>query len=368
MKLGWYGRSAALVVAAALATSACGSDDNADAGAQPSGTASASAAGDCTAGTLTGAGSTFQKNIELQWIKDFGAACSGTTVDYKGVGSGAGISQFGEGTVDFAGSDSVMKDDEQAKADTRCGSGNKAIHLPVTAGAIVFAYNLSGVTSLQLSPTTIAGIFQGKVTKWNAAEVAADNPGATLPATAIQAVHRSDSSGSTDVMSKYLDKTANGTWTLGTGKELSWPGGQAAKGSDGVTTAVKSTNGAIAYTELSFAKANDLPVAKVKNASGAYVEPTGDSVGKALASATLDESKGDLRAKIDFATAEPAAYAVSAVSYVIVCDKGNKNAALLKAYLTYATGPGQATSDALGYAPVPGTIATKLTAAVAAIA
>jgi phosphate transport system substrate-binding protein len=367
VKLGWYGRSAALLVAAALATSACGSDNN-NPSAAPSGSASASASGNCTAGTLTGAGSTFQKNIELQWIKDFTAACSGTTVDYKGVGSGAGISQFGEGTVDFAGSDSIMKDDEQTKADTRCGTGNKAIHLPVTAGAIVFTYNLSKVTSLQLSPATIAGIFQGKVTKWNAAEIVADNPGVTLPSTAIQAVHRSDSSGSTDVMSKYLDKTATGVWTLGTGKELSWPGGQAAKGSDGVTTAVKSTNGAIAYTELSFAKANDLPVAKVKNASGAFVEPTGDSVGKALASATLDESKGDLRAKIDFATAEPAAYPVSAVSYVIVCDKGNKNAALLKAYLTYAIGQGQATSDALGYAPVPATIATKLTSAVAAIA
>jgi phosphate transport system substrate-binding protein len=366
VKLGWYGRSAALLVAAALATSACGTDDNAGAGAQPSDTAGATSA--CTAGTLTGAGSTFQKNIELQWIKDFTGGCSGTTVDYKGVGSGAGISQFGEGTVDFAGSDSVMKDDEQAKADSRCGTGNKAVHLPVTAGAIVFAYHLSGVSGLQLSPATIAGIFQGKVTKWNAAEVAADNPGVTLPSTAIQAVHRSDSSGSTDVTSKYLDKTAGGGWKLGTGKELSWPGGQAAKGSDGVTTAVKSTNGAIAYTELSFAKANDLPVAKVKNASGAYVEPTGDSVAKALASATLDETKGDLRAKIDFATAEPAAYPVSAVSYVIVCDKGNKNAVLLKAFLTYAIGQGQVTADALGYAAVPDTIATKLASAVAAIA
>ena len=355
-------RHAWLLVAVALAAGACGSDDNGTGGAAPSASTS------CAGGTLTGAGSTFQKNIELQWIKDFQATCSGTTVDYKGTGSGAGISQFGEGTVDFAGSDSLMKDDEQAKADTRCGSGNKAIHLPITAGAIVLTYNLKGVSTLQLSPATIAGIFTGKVKTWDAAEVKADNPDATLPGTAIQAVHRSDSSGSTDVLSKFLDKNAGGVWTLGTGKELSWPGGQGAKGSDGVTTAVKSTDGGITYTELSFAKANNLPTAMVKNASGAYVNATGETVAKALESAALDESKGDLRVKIDFATTETAAYPVSAVSYVIACDKGNKNAALLKAYLTYASTTGQATSDALGYAPVPATIATKLASAVAALA
>lgn len=357
---------AAAVLAAALALSACGSDNNTT--TQPSTSSSASA--NCPGGTLAGSGSTFQKNIELQWIKDFTATCSGATVDYKGTGSGAGIAQFGEGTVDFAGSDSLMKDDEQAKADTRCGAGNKALHLPVTAGAVVLTYNLKGVASLQLSPATIAGMFQGTIKTWNDAAVVADNPGVTLPALAVQAVHRADSSGTTDVFSKFLDKTAGGAWKLGTGKELSWPGGQSAKGSDGVTTAVKTSaaGGGITYTELSFAKSNDLPVAKVKNTSGAYVDATGDSVAKALASATLDESKGDVRVTIDFTTPEPAAYPVSAVSYVIACDKGNKNAALLKAYLTYATTAGQSVADGLGYAPVPATIAAKLTATVASLA
>lgn len=355
--------AAALVAAAALTATACGSDNN-NSGNGPS----ASASTNCASGTLSGAGSTFQKNIELQWIKDFTASCSGTTVDYKGTGSGAGIAQFGEATIDYAGSDSLMKDDEQAKADTRCGSGNKAIHLPVTAGAIVLTYNLKDVTSLQLSAGTIAGIFLGKVKTWDAAEVKADNPGATLPSTPIQPVHRSDSSGSTDILSKFLDKMSGGVWTLGTGKELAWPGGQAAKGSDGVTGAVKQANGAVTYTELSFAKANNLPTVKVKNAGGGYVDATGDSVGKALAAATLDESKGDLRVKMDFGTTDAAAYPVSAVSYVIVCDKGNKNAALLKSFLTYATTTGQSSADGLGYAPVPATIATKLASAVAAIA
>jgi phosphate transport system substrate-binding protein len=356
---------AAVVMAATLALGACGSDNN---GTTPQ--ASSSASANCTTGTLTGSGSTFQKNIELQWIKDFTAACSGATVDYKGTGSGAGIAQFGEGTVDFAGSDSLMKADEQAKADARCGAGDKAVHLPVTAGAIVLTYNLKNVATLQLSPATIAGIFQGSVKTWNAAEIVADNPGVPLPSLAIQAVHRSDASGSTDILSKFLDKTAGGAWQLGTGKELSWPGGQSAKGSDGVTTAVKTNpaGGGITYTELSFARSNSLPVAKVKNTSGAFVEPAGGSVAKALAAATLDESQGDLRVKIDFATPEPAAYPISAVSYVIACDKGNKNAALLKAFLTYATTTGQSVADGLGYAPVPPAIATRLTAAVAALA
>jgi phosphate transport system substrate-binding protein len=360
MTLRWYG----ITLAAALVLTGCGSDDNTGTGGRPSGSASS-----CLPGALTGAGSTFQKNIELQWIKDFTAPCGNTTtVDYKATGSGAGISQFGEGTVDFAGSDSLMKDDEQATADARCGAGNKAIHLPVTAGSIVLTYNLPGVTGLQLSPGTVAGIFQGRIKIWNDAAVKADNPSVNLPGTAIQPVHRSDSSGTTDVLSKYLAKTAAGAWTLGTGKELRWSSGSGAKGSDGVTNAVKTTVGAIAYTELSFAKSTSLAYAKVKNTSGAYVEANGTSVAKALESATLDESKGDLRVAIDFATAEPAAYPISAVSYVIACDKGNKNVALLKAFLAYATTTGQATADALGYAPVPSSIAAKLTAAVSALA
>lgn len=357
-----HSRSTALVLAAALATTACGTDDNTRPGSAPV------ASGDCTSGSLTGAGSTFQKNIVLQWIKDYGARCPGATIGYNGTGSGAGISQFGEGTIDFAGSDSLMKDDEQAKADARCGTGNKAIHLPVTAGAIVLTYNLKGVDGLQLSARTIAGIFQGAVKRWDDPAVKADNPGAALPSTPIQAVHRSDSSGTTDVFSKFLDAMSEGAWTVGTGKELKWPGGQAAKGSDGVTNVVSSTNGAITYTELSFATSTDLPTAKVRNASGAYVPAEGASVSKALESAKLDESKGDLRATIDFKTAEPTAYPISAVSYVIVCDKGNAKPAILKAFIDYAVSEGQAGADDLGYAPVPPDIRSKLATAVAAIA
>ncbi len=342
-----------------LGLTACGSDDN-------SGSTTAAGTGvkqgdiACGSGALTGGGSTFQKNIELQWIKDYTTACPGAQVQYNATGSGAGIQSFSDNQVDFAGSDSLMKDDEQQAADARCGPGNTAIHTPITAGAIVFTYNLPGVDELKLSPEVLAGIFQGQIKTWNDPKIAADNPGVQLPATPVQPVHRSDSSGSTDILSQFLDATAKDTWKLGTGKELQWPGGQAAKGSDGVTAAVKSAPGGITYVEQSFSKANQLPEAQVKNSAGEFVAPNGQTVSAALAGAQPDTSKGDIRVKIDYASTPTGSYPVSAVTYVITCDKGNKNAAALKAYLGYAADKGQASADALGFAPLPSSLADKV--------
>ncbi|GAC1324115.1 MAG: phosphate ABC transporter substrate-binding protein PstS [Mycobacteriales bacterium] len=352
-------------LAGTLALAACGSDNN----TQPAagGSAPTAAAVSCAGGSLTGTGSTFQLNIEKQWISDYGAKCSAAKVDYTGTGSGAGISQFGSGTVDYAGSDGLMKADEQAKADTRCGTGNKAIHLPITAGAAVVTYNLPGVPAVKLSAPVLAEMFQGTITKWDDPKVAADNPGVKLPPLTVQAVHRSDSSGTTEIFSGYLDANAKGVWTLGKGKDLKWPTGQSAKGSDGTTNAVKATPGALTYTELSFAKANGLPSALVKNGGGQFVAPSGGSVGKALDAASVDTSKGDLRVSVDYASADAAAYPVSAVTYVIVCDKANKNAALLKGFLGYATTGGQASADQLGYAALPAKVAGPVKAALAGL-
>jgi len=242
------------------------SGTKASAGGSSSSAAAAPSSGSVSCGkaSITGAGSTFQKNLELQWIKDYTSACSGAGVQYNGTGSGAGIQSFSDKQVDFAGSDSLLKETEQPKADARCGTGNKAIHIPVTGGAVVLTYNLPGVSTLKLSAPVIAGIFTGSIKTWNDPKIAADNSGTTLPKLPIQPVHRSDSSGTTDIFSKFLTADAGSDWTLGTGKELKWPGGQAAKGSDGVTAGVKSAPGGITYTELSFAKANSLPVAQVK--------------------------------------------------------------------------------------------------------
>jgi phosphate transport system substrate-binding protein len=364
-------RGARLLVLAAtgaMALSACGSDSQGNP-TSATGTASSSAAAvNCATGDLKGAGSTFQKNIVAQWIKDFGAACSGATIDYQGVGSGAGIKQFGAKTIDFAGSDSVMKPDEQAAADKRCGA--PAIHLPITAGGIAIAYKLSAVKDLQLSPKTVAGIFQGTITKWDDAAVKADNPGASLPSTAITPVHRSDSSGTTSVFSKYLTATAGTDWKLGEGKELKWPASvQGAAKSDGVTQAVAGSEGAITYVETSFATSSGLGVAKVKNGAGEYAALTADSVSKALEGASVPDSGNDLKVKYDFANTTAGAYPITAISYEIVCSKGTDPAklALLKAFLTYDAAAGQSAASGLGFAPLPQSIATKVSAAVAAL-
>lgn len=358
-----------LAAAGTIALSACGSDtqDSTD-NAASSGPSSTAASVACATGDLKGAGSSFQKNIIAQWIKDFGAACSGANIDYQPVGSGAGITQFGANTIDFAGSDSTMKDDEQAAADKRCG--NPAIHLPITAGGIAVMYKLGDVKDLQLSPKTLAGIFQGTVTKWDDAAVKADNPGVTLPSTGITAVHRSDSSGTTSVFSKFLAAAAGADWKLGEGKELKWPASvQGAKGSDGVTQAVAGSDGAVTYAEVSYATASALGIAKVKNGAGEYAALDAASVGKALEGASVADS-GDLKVKYDFANTTPGAYPITALSYEIVCSKGNDagKLALLKAFLTYSATTGQAAADALGFAPLPQSIAAKVTTAIDGLA
>jgi phosphate transport system substrate-binding protein len=357
-----------LALSGAVTLTACGTDAQGGGDATNAANGSPTAATSCAAGDLRGAGSTFQKNIVAQWIKDFGAACDGANIDYQPVGSGAGITQFGAGTIDFAGSDSVMKPDEQAAADKRCGS--PAIHLPITAGGIAVMYNVGDVKDLQLSPKTLAGIFQGTITSWDDATIKADNPGASLPGVGITPVHRSDSSGTTSVFSKFLKATAATDWKLGEGKELKSPASvQGAKGSDGVTQAVSGTNGAITYAEVSYATASALAIAKVKNGAGEYAALDAASVGKALEGSSVPDS-GDLKVSYDFANTTPGAYPITALSYEIVCSKGNDagKLPLLKAFLTYDVTTGQSAADALGFAPLPPAIADKVKTAVNGLA
>ena len=369
MKVSRTGKLAGLATVGALALTACGSGNNStntSSGAPSAGSGGAPAAY-CASGALSSQGSTFQANAELQWSKDYAAKCSGAQVAYQGTGSGAGKTAFGNGTADFGGTDSLPKDPEQKAADTRCGSGNKGIVTPIVAGAVVLTYNLSGVDKLALSPKTVAGIFQGTITKWDDAAIKADNSSSKLPSIPIVPVHRSDKSGTTKIFSSWLNINAKGDWKLGADETLTWPGGQSAKGSDGTTTAVSQAKGGLTYTELSFAKQRNLPFAEVINASGKAVTPSGDSVSAALKTAKVDTAKGDLRVSPDYATATADAYPLSAPSYVLTCNKGNKNGALLKGYLTYVLTDGKGVLDQLGYAPLPDQIATKAATQVAAI-
>jgi phosphate transport system substrate-binding protein len=358
------GTLAGLTLASALALTACSSGNN-DNGGTPS--ASSSSSADCATGSLSAQGSTFQANAELQWAKDYAAKCSGATITYEGTGSGAGKTAFGNDTADFGGTDSLPKDEEQAAADKRCGTGNKGIVTPIVAGAVVLTYNIDGVDKLTLDATTVAKIFEGKLTKWNDAAIAALNSGVTLPSTPIVPVHRNDKSGTTKIFSSWLDTNDPTDWKLGKDETLTWPMGQSAKGSDGVTGAVASAKGGITYTELSFATAQNLKVAAIKNAAGTVVTPGGASVSAALKTATVDTSKGDIRITPDYATKTTDAYPLAAPSYVLTCDKGNKSAALLKGYLTYALTDGTAVLDGLGYAPLPDSIAAQAKTQVAGL-
>lgn len=358
---------AGLAAVGALALTACSSGNNNTSSTTPQASGSASSSTSCATGSLSAQGSTFQANAQLQWSKDFAAKCSGATIAYQGTGSGAGKTAFGNGTADFGGTDSLPKDPEQAAADKRCGTGNKGIVTPIVAGAVVLTYNLKGVDKLVLSPKTAAGIFQGTIKKWDDAAIKADNSGVNLPSIPIVPVHRSDKSGTTKIFSSWLKATAGADWTLGADETLTWPGGQSAKGSDGTTTAVSQSTGGVTYTELSFAKQRSLPFAEIKNQSGAAVTAGGDSVSAALATAKVDTSKGDIRITPDYATTAAAAYPLAAPSYVLTCDKGNKNAALLKAYLTYALTDGKAVLDQLGYAPLPDAINTQATTQVSSL-
>jgi phosphate transport system substrate-binding protein len=308
--------------------------------------------------------------MEQQWAKDFAAQCSGAQVNYQAVGSGTGIQQFGQGTIDYAGSDVVMKSDEQAAANKRCG-GRPAIHIPVSAGGVGVTWNLPGITNLSFSPDTLADIFQGKVKTWNDAEIKADNKGVNLPSTPITVVYRSDSSGTNAIFTSFLATTSS-TWKLGSGKTVSWPTGQGAEKNQGVSAAVAQTPGAITYTEQAFAKEHNLPLAKVKNGGGSFVALNTASVTAGLSTAKSTGSGDNLTFDPNYRPSNANAYPIASLTYVIVCSAypssfGTAKVDTLKKFLTYAVTAGQQAAPGLGFSPLPQAIATKAQQAVASI-
>ncbi|MEV4084747.1 phosphate ABC transporter substrate-binding protein PstS [Nonomuraea fuscirosea] len=365
----YAGRLAAVAVVGALSLAACGTDDNAGAAGTSSASAPAAAGNDnALSGSINAAGSSAQANAITEWTKNFTAANPGVTLNYQPSGSGAGVQAFIQGTVAFAGSDSALKDDEPAQADARCKTG-KAINIPMVTGPVAVVYNLPGVEGLQLSPKTLGGIFNSTITKWDDAAIKADNPDAKLPATPIQAFHRSDESGTSDNFTKFLKATAE--WPHEPAK--AWPAeakGQGAKGSDGIASSVKDTEGAISYVELSYAENSSLQKAKVANGAGEFVELTPESAAKTVESAEIKGTGNDLALSIDYATKTAGAYPIVLVTYEITCEKGlpAEEQQIVKSFLTYtASDEGQAALKELGYAPLAGTLLTKVRTAVEAI-
>ncbi|TDU77420.1 phosphate ABC transporter substrate-binding protein PstS [Streptomyces sp. KS 21] len=356
----------ALVVSGALVLTACGSDDNTKDGGAASGKPSAAAAGDIKCddakGKLLASGSSAQKNAVDLWVKAYMAACSGVEVNYKSSSSGEGIVAFNQGTVGFAGSDSALKP-EQVEESKKICTGGQGINLPMVGGPIAVGFNVSGVDKLTLDAPTLANIFNDKIKKWDDEAIKKLNPGVTLPSTAIQAFHRSEDSGTTENLGKYLKAAAPAEWTYDAAKKWPAPGGQAASGSAGVASQVKAVDGAIGYFELSYASAQSIKTVDVNTGAAAPVKASADSASKAIAAAKIAGTGSDLALKLDYTTKAEGAYPIVLVTYEVVCDKGNKpeTLATVKSFLNYtASDAGQKVLSENGYAPIPAEINTKV--------
>ncbi|MEU9284240.1 phosphate ABC transporter substrate-binding protein PstS [Streptomyces sp. NPDC048275] len=358
----------ALAVSGALALTACGSDDTGSSSETSSGTTAAAGNIDCgdAKGQLLADGSSAQKNAIDAWVKAFTAECSGVQINYKGGGSGAGVTAFTQGTVAFAGSDSALKPEEVTASKEVC-SGGQGIDLPMVGGPIAVGYNVPGADNLVLDAPTLAKIFDSKITNWNDKAIKALNPDATLPDLKIQAFHRSDESGTTDNFTKYLIAAAPDNWKYEGGKAWQAKGGQSASGSSGVAQQVKQTSGAISYMELSYAKDGISTVALDTGASEP-VKPSTEGATAAIADAKVVGTGKDLSLEVNYKTTADGAYPITLVTYEIVCDKGNKSDTLptTKAFLTYiASEDGQKVLAENDYAPIPEDIIAKVRTTIA---
>ena len=307
--------------------------------------------------TLQGAGATFPTPLYTKWFEDFSGKYSNVKIDYQSIGSGGGIKAITQQTVDFGASDAAMKDTEIAALP----AGTKLLHVPTALGAVVVIFNVQGVTDLNLDAANVAGIFLGKIKKWNDPAIAANNSGATLPDKDILVVHRSDASGTTNAFTTYLD-TVSPDWhtAVGAGKDVKWPTGVGAQGNDGVAAGVKQTDGAVGYAELQYAVQANLASAKIKNADGQFVAGSTDGVTAAAETAAAN-FPADFRQAPIINGKGATAYPIASYTYLLVyqdqkdADKGKT----LVAFMYWALTDGQAEENALGYAPLPAPVQAK---------
>jgi phosphate transport system substrate-binding protein len=306
---------------------------------------------------VTGAGSTFIYPILSKWISEYEKKDANSQFNYQSIGSGGGVKQFIDKTIDFGATDDFMKDDEIAKF------GAAVWHLPVTMGAVTVAYNVKGLSQLKLDSQVLGDIFLGKITRWDDAAIKKLNPKAALPATEILVVRRADGSGTTAVFTSFLAAThAEFLEKVGKGKSVNWPVGIGAKGNEGVTAMISQTENAIGYIELAYALNNKLNTAMIKNANGEFIAPTEEAVTLAANALGDADYKGDLRVTIVNAKGK-GAYPISALSWLIVTPKpGDEKYESLKKFVSWVITDGQKMSKELHYAP----LAKKLTSAVQA--
>jgi phosphate transport system substrate-binding protein len=295
---------------------------------------------------INGAGATFPQPLYTKWFDAYQKVDPSVRFNYQGIGSGGGQKQILAETVDFGASDGPMSDENLAKA------SHKLLHLPTVAGAVAVSYNVEGNPQLNLDGPTLAGIFLGKITKWNDPAIAGQNPGAKLPDIDIVVVHRSDGSGTSFIFTDYLSQVSE-DWKakVGKGTAVSWPVGLGGKGNPGVAGQIKQTPGAIGYVELAYAHQNKLPFASMKNAAGVYIAPTVESVTDALANAKIPD---DFRFSMVNSPGAKA-YPIAGATWLLVYadqkdhDKGEK----LVQFLKWAYSDGEKFAPDLDYAPLP---------------
>ncbi len=301
---------------------------------------------------LNGAGATFPAVIYSKWFDEY-KNMTGVQFNYQAIGSGGGIKQVTEGTVDFGATDGPMTDKQLSEAKSK--QGTDVLHIPTVMGAVVVSYNLSGVSSkLNLDGETLANIFLGIVTKWNDGAIAKLNPKVSLPNQAIVVAHRSDGSGTTFIFTDYLAKVSK-DWEskVGKGTSVNWPVGLGGKGNDGVAGLVKQTEGSIGYVELAYAVKNKIAYANMKNKAGNFVEATFASVSAAAEGASKN-MPSDLRVSITNADGKNS-YPISGFTWLLVYKnmKDDVKANSLVKFLKWAMGKGQSFATDLYYAPLP---------------
>jgi len=308
---------------------------------------------------INGAGATFPYPIYSKWFDTYHGKNPNLQFNYQSVGSGAGIKQVTEGTVDFGATDGPMNDDQLKAYQDKHGSG--ILHFPTVLGAVVPTYNVKGVNgTLNFTPEALAGIFLGKVTKWNDPAIGGANKGVDLPAEDIVVVHRSDGSGTTYIWTDYLSKVSD-EWKskVSKGTSVNWPVGLGGKGNEGVTGQLKQTPNAIGYVELIYAVQNNIPYGTVKNSSGNFVKADLASVTAAAAGAAK-ELPDDFRVSITNAPGK-SAYPISSFTWLLVPEKiqdaGKRDA--IKGFLKWMMTDGQGAVEALSYAKLPKEVVAK---------
>jgi phosphate transport system substrate-binding protein len=308
---------------------------------------------------INGAGATFPYPIYSKWFDEYHKNNGNIQINYQSVGSGAGIKQVTEGTVDFGASDGPMNDEQLKAFQDKHGFG--ILHFPTVLGAVVPTYNIPGVTgALNFTPEALAGIFLGKITKWNDPAIAGANQGVSLPSAEIVVVHRSDGSGTTYVWTDYLSKVST-EWKdkVGKGTSVNWPVGLGGKGNEGVTGQIKNAPNSIGYVELIYAVSNNIPYGSVKNSSGAFVKADLASV-SAAAAAAAKTIPDDFRVSITD-PASKTAYPIASFTWLLMpakfSDVGKRDA--LKGFLKWMLADGQNYAEQLSYAKLPKEVIAK---------